>query len=297
MLKQPVSIVNYTNVAIVKLKVNKDKFEVACYKNKIKQYREKIETDINEVLQVSEIFTNAVKGDKANKKELAKHFPKMTNEEIIDLILMKGDIQVSDKERETLLGSVKNDIASIICEKTFDLQSGKPFSQNIILKALQDIGASIKEHEDPKKQALKFIKLIQDSNILTIERRYMKLAISLKRHDIKYKDIKEFTDYLELHKAIVPEKNDSQFEEIISEIENLNIKEEISIKETNIPDLEENLNKISKEVEKTMPSKLSDQLMNEEVYKKFSNSKLFRLVSPSLYRDILEKFEESKIKA
>ena len=37
-------------------------------------------------------------------------------------------------------------------------------------------------------------------------------------------------------------------QEIISEIENLNIKKEISIKETNIPDLEENLNKISKDV-------------------------------------------------
>ena len=28
MLKQPISIVNYTNVAIVRLKVNKDKFEL-----------------------------------------------------------------------------------------------------------------------------------------------------------------------------------------------------------------------------------------------------------------------------
>ncbi len=42
MLKQPVSVVNYTNVAIVKLKIGKQKFEIACYKNKVQQFRQKV---------------------------------------------------------------------------------------------------------------------------------------------------------------------------------------------------------------------------------------------------------------
>lgn len=185
MLKQPISIVHYTNVAIVRLKVNKDKFEVACFKNKIKQYREKIETDISEVLQVSEIFTNSIKGEKANKKLLNKYFPNMSNEEIIDLILNKGDIQISEKERESDLANTKNDIASIICEKTFDLNTGKPFSQNSIISTINKLGINIKETEDPKKQALKIIKQLLESQTLNIERRYMKLSFRIKKIDEK----------------------------------------------------------------------------------------------------------------
>ena len=42
MLKQPVSVVTFTNVAIVRLKINKLRFEIACYKNKVQQYRSKV---------------------------------------------------------------------------------------------------------------------------------------------------------------------------------------------------------------------------------------------------------------
>jgi ribosome maturation protein SDO1 len=39
-----------TNVAIVKLKKNGKNFEIACYRNKIANWRNKQETDINEVV-------------------------------------------------------------------------------------------------------------------------------------------------------------------------------------------------------------------------------------------------------
>jgi ribosome maturation protein SDO1 len=42
MLKQPVGVVNFTNVAIVRLKIGKAKFEIACYKNKVQQFRQKV---------------------------------------------------------------------------------------------------------------------------------------------------------------------------------------------------------------------------------------------------------------
>lgn len=42
MLKQPVSVKNYTNVAIVRLKIGKKRFEIACYKNKVQQFRDKM---------------------------------------------------------------------------------------------------------------------------------------------------------------------------------------------------------------------------------------------------------------
>jgi len=50
MLKQPVGMKLLTNVAVVKLKKQKKTFELACYKNKVTDWRNKRETDVSQVL-------------------------------------------------------------------------------------------------------------------------------------------------------------------------------------------------------------------------------------------------------
>ena len=58
----PVNQVRLTNVAYVRLTKNSKKFEIACYRNKVLNWRNKIETDLTEVLQTDNIFTNVSKG-------------------------------------------------------------------------------------------------------------------------------------------------------------------------------------------------------------------------------------------
>lgn len=99
MIKTPVNQVRLTNVAIIRLKKGGKKFELACYRNKAINWRKKQETDINEVLQIDKIFTNVSKGEIAKKSDL-KVFGKLSEEEIIMEILNKGEMQVSDLERE-----------------------------------------------------------------------------------------------------------------------------------------------------------------------------------------------------
>jgi len=55
---QPVSQVRLTNVAVVRLKKGGQRFEVACYKNKVVNWRNGVETDLDEVLQSQVIFEN-----------------------------------------------------------------------------------------------------------------------------------------------------------------------------------------------------------------------------------------------
>jgi ribosome maturation protein SDO1 len=38
-LKQPVGVKKFTNIAIIKIKKGKKRFEIACYKNKAINYR------------------------------------------------------------------------------------------------------------------------------------------------------------------------------------------------------------------------------------------------------------------
>lgn len=58
---QPVGQVRLTNVAIVRLKKGGKRFEIACYKNKALNWRNGVETDIDEVLQTDRVFNNVSK--------------------------------------------------------------------------------------------------------------------------------------------------------------------------------------------------------------------------------------------
>lgn len=58
---QPVGKVIMTNVAVVRLKKNGKRFEIACYKNKVLNWRNGVETDIDEVLQITRVYENVSK--------------------------------------------------------------------------------------------------------------------------------------------------------------------------------------------------------------------------------------------
>ncbi len=60
-LGQPVTQVRLTNVALVKMRKCGIRFEIACYKNKVVNWRTKVETNLDEVLQIRSVFQNVSK--------------------------------------------------------------------------------------------------------------------------------------------------------------------------------------------------------------------------------------------
>ena len=176
MLRQPVSQVPLTNVAIVKLKKNGLKFEIACYPNKVSNWRDNIEKDIDEVLQSKEIFSHVQKGIYAKQADLHKAFGKITDAEIIKTILSEGEVQVNELERKSQQDSLLKDVATIIAEKCVDSQSGCPVPYTIIMRALEDIHINIKAGQPAKKQALMIIKTHKDK--LGLERAKMRIRLT-----------------------------------------------------------------------------------------------------------------------
>jgi ribosome maturation protein SDO1 len=48
--------------------------QIACYKNKVQEWRNGIETDLDDVLQISNVFMNVSKGEVAKANDLQKAF-------------------------------------------------------------------------------------------------------------------------------------------------------------------------------------------------------------------------------
>jgi ribosome maturation protein SDO1 len=176
---QPQTSIKLTNVSVVKLKYKGKKFEIACYKNKIIEYRNKIETDLGNVLQINQIFTNVSKGQVSSAKDL-QVFEGMGQDKIIEMILLKGEIQMNQLERQQQLQNLTRDTLHIIVEKTLNPATQKPYTIGIIEKVTKELHFNPNPTKNAKQQALEWIQKIQDSGLIEIQRVPLQVRIEWK---------------------------------------------------------------------------------------------------------------------
>jgi ribosome maturation protein SDO1 len=161
MLKQPKGIVKLTNVAIVRFRKKNRKAEIACYKNKVIDWRNGNEDNIDNVIQIDQIFSNAIQGTIAGEGLLKKLFNTADKSVIIKKILDEGDLQVSQKEREVLAENAFQEVVKILTKKLIHPKSKRLFSDEAIKNALKNINFKADFNMGSKKQAFKAMKKLE----------------------------------------------------------------------------------------------------------------------------------------
>ncbi|KAK9436249.1 UPF0023 family protein [Metarhizium guizhouense ARSEF 977] len=152
-INQPSNQIKLTNVSLVRLKKGKKRFEIACYKNKVMEWRSGIETDLDNVLQIPNVFLNVSKGQTAPKEDLEKAFGKgKSTDDIVLEILKKGELQVGEKERAAQLERVHNEVIGIVASKLVDPRTKRVYTSGMIEKAL-DMLSSQAHNADKDKSA------------------------------------------------------------------------------------------------------------------------------------------------
>ncbi len=140
-INQPSNQIKLTNVSLVRLKKGKKRFEVPAYKNTVQSYRAGNETDLDNVLQINNVFLNVSKGQVAPNDELKKSFPGMSREEIVLEILKKGEVQVGEKERAYELDRVHKEVIDIVAGRLVDPKSKRVYTTGMIEKALDQLSS------------------------------------------------------------------------------------------------------------------------------------------------------------
>ncbi|KAG9247829.1 SBDS protein C-terminal domain-containing protein [Calycina marina] len=152
-VNQPSNQIKLTNVSLVRLKKGKKRFEIACYKNKVLEYRSGIETDLDNVLQIEGIFLNVSKGQTAPTADLQKAFgAKESNKEIILEILQKGELQVGEKERAAQLERVHNEVVGMVASKLVDPKTKRVYTTGMIDKALEMLSSQGSQAQPDKNE-------------------------------------------------------------------------------------------------------------------------------------------------
>ena len=199
-INQPNSQIRLTNVSLVRMKKGKKRFEIACYQNKVHDFRSGVEKNIDEVLQIPQIFLNVSKGQIASSEDLKASFNTTNIDEIILEILKKGEIQLSEKERAQQNEKLHKEILNIISAKCINPKSKKRYPPTMIDKALKELKFNFVNARSAKSKSLEAIKLLVEKQIIPIARAKLRVKVILNTetfNKVKSEFENEFISFLE----------------------------------------------------------------------------------------------------
>lgn len=210
-INQPSGNIKFTNVSLVRLRKGKKRFEIACYQNKVQDWRKGIEKDLDEVLQIPNVFLNVSKGQTAGSEDLKASFGTSDVNEVILQILKKGELQVGGKERQAQLEQVRKEAVQIIADKCINPRTKRPYPTSILDKTLSEINFNIIATKSAKTQALDAIKTLVEQQVIPIARARMKIRVVAPS-----KDAKKYADKVkQIGQEVEDEDWDSEWELIM----------------------------------------------------------------------------------
>lgn len=177
-ISQPKSVVKFTNVSQVRMRKGDKRFEIVCYRNKVQDWRSGVEKDLDEVLQVPQVFVNVGKGQVANSQDLSKYFGTSDVEKVVLEILNKGELQVGSKERQQQQMQMHQSVLQIIAAKVINPKNNRPYTASIIEKTLQKLEFRFNTAKPAKVQAIEAIKLLVEAQLIPIVRARMRIRVS-----------------------------------------------------------------------------------------------------------------------
>jgi len=177
------------------LKKGGERFEIACYKNKVISWRNKVDKDLDDVLQSYSVFTNVSKGQMAKRESLMEAFGTEDEKKSCIEILDKGELQVSEKERHQQIENLSKELATCVAEMCVNPETKRPYTVTMIENAMHESHFSLNHTKSAKSQALDVIKLLQNTGTIPIQRAEMKVRV-----EIPIKEAKKLKD--KVHKLV-----------------------------------------------------------------------------------------------
>lgn len=119
--------------------------------------------------------------------ELAVSYEYVYYQKIVQ-ILEKGDLQISEKERQSQQEESVKEIATLISEKCVNPETKRPYPVTMIEKAMKQVHFSLKPNRNSKQQALDTISKLKQ--VIPIEKAQMKLRVLChKKHRKQLKEL------------------------------------------------------------------------------------------------------------
>ena len=156
------------------------RFEILVDPNLAYQYRRNNKIELTDVLATDRIFRDAKKGEKASDSDMQRVFRTTDPLQIADIILMKGELQITADQRRRLKEEKKRKIVDIITRNAVNPQTGYPHSPQRIEQAIAESKINIDPFKEAELQVEKVVEAIRPILPISMEKRliYIKVPAS-----------------------------------------------------------------------------------------------------------------------
>ena len=165
------------DVTVVKYSFEGEKFEILVKPDPALDYKLGKKKDISSVLVSDDIYTDSSKGTKPSTEKLLKAFKTEDQTEIAQLILKKGDLNLTTDQRRKMVDEKKKQLVEFIVKTYVDPRTHLPHPPVRIEQALKDARVSI----DPQKGVDEQVKDIVEKlrSIIPLKSENLSLEITI----------------------------------------------------------------------------------------------------------------------
>jgi ribosome maturation protein SDO1 len=144
-------------------------FEILVKPHKALDYRNGKISGVTEVLAAETIFSDANKGTRVKEDALHKAFGTNDALKIADVILKKGQLQLTTDQRRKMVEDKRRQIIDFISRQAVDPKTNLPHPPTRIENAMEQIRYPIDPYKPIEEQAREIIKLLRPILPLKIE--------------------------------------------------------------------------------------------------------------------------------
>lgn len=162
---------------IARLTKDNEHFEILVKPNKALDYRNGKIAGITEVLAAETIFSDANKGTRVGDDEIRKVFGTIDPLKVADVILKKGQLQLTTEQRRKMVEDKRKQVIDYISHQAVDPKTNLPHPPMRIENAMEQIRYPIDPYKSVEEQAKDIVKLLRP--ILPLKVEQLQIAVTI----------------------------------------------------------------------------------------------------------------------
>lgn len=178
---------------LARLRVGKLDFETMVDLDSAMKLRKGLPVNITDVIKDIAVYTDQKKGMRAGKDELMLAFNTTDISKIVERIVKKGEIEVTQEFRDEAFENRRKQVVDFLVKNGINAQNSRPFTPDMIENALKQSGVKI-ENQSVDRQIKNVIESLKKVIPIKLETKKIKIKVPPEHTGKVYGLIQEYKE-------------------------------------------------------------------------------------------------------
>lgn len=166
-----------TKFSIVRLTDGQDHFEILVYPDPALDFKFGKNVEVSQIVGADEVYSDANKGLRVPSEKLMKHFKTNNFLQVAEIILRRGELNLTTDQRRRLVEEKRRQIVSNISRNYVDPRTGLPHPALRVEQAMAEVRISIDPFKDINEQTKGVVDALR--TILPLKSERIKLLVKV----------------------------------------------------------------------------------------------------------------------